>query len=79
MKRTVVCYKTKQPIIYNKGTQYEVKEDRFLSYYTHKTAEEAKAECDKLNTEHPETLWNGKPIDWTEVDFFFVSEQEEMI
>lgn len=50
----------------------------FLAYYTHKTAEEAKAEADKLNSEKPAKLWNGKPIDWNEVEYFFASEQEEM-
>lgn len=78
MKRTVICYKTTEPTYYNKGTKYEKTCDTFLAYYTYKTVEEAQTECDKLNTEHPEKLWNGERIDWTKIAYFFVSEQEEI-
>ena len=78
MKMTVICYKTKEPVIYSKGTQYEKKEDTFLSYYTYKTVEKAQEEVKALNENKPAKLWNGERIDWTKIDYFFVSEQEEM-
>lgn len=78
MKKTVICYKAKTPVIYNKGTKYEKREDTFLSYYTYKTVEEAQREVEALNANKPAKLWNGERIDWTKIDSFFVSEQEEM-
>lgn len=33
MMQYVVCYKTKEPVIYNKGTQWETTCDTFLSFY----------------------------------------------
>lgn len=78
MKRTVICYTTKEPVYYNKGTKYEKTENTFLAYYTYKTVEEAQREVDTLNATHPAKLWNGERIDWTKIDSFFVSEQEEM-
>lgn len=73
----VICYKTRTPIIYNAGTRYETNCDTFLAYYA-TNYETAQAECDKLNTEHPNKLWNGKDLDWNEIDYFFVDEQEAM-
>lgn len=78
MKKTVICYKTVNPIYYNKGTKYETTENTFLAYYTYKTIEEAQEEVDALNATHPERLWTGERLDWAEIDYFFVSEQEEM-
>ena len=78
MKKTVICYKTTEPTYYNKGTENEKACDTFLAYYTYKTIEEAQAECDKLNAEHPEKLWNGERINWAKVAYFFINEQEEM-
>lgn len=78
MEHTVVCYKLKKPIIYNKGTDYEMSEDKFLAFYSYKTEEEAQEEVDIINKKKPERLWNGKELDWNEIDYFFVSKQEEM-
>lgn len=75
---TVICYKTKTPVVYNKGTKYEKRCDEFLSYYTYKTRENAEIECNELNTTKPRQLWNGKEIDWSVIDYFFVDEQEPM-
>ena len=75
---TVICYKTKKPIFYNKGTKHETSCDTFLSYYTYKTPEEAQKEADELNRTKPAKLWNREEIDWEKIDYFFVSEQEEM-
>lgn len=75
---TVICYKTKTPVVYNKGTKYETTCNEFLSYYTYKTRENAEIECNTLNTTKPRQLWNGKEIDWSMIDYFFVDEQEPM-
>lgn len=75
---TVICYKTKTPVVYNKGTKYEKRCDEFLSYYTYKTRENAEIECNELNTTKPHQSWNGKEIDWSIIDYFFVDEQEPM-
>lgn len=75
---TVICYKTKSPIVYNKGTKYEKYYDEFLAYYTYKTRENAEIECNELNANKPRQLWNGKEIDWSMIDYFFVDEQEPM-
>lgn len=75
---TAVCYKTKAPVVYNKGTKWETTEDKFLSYYTYKSQEEAQKEVDEINRTKPEALWNGQKIDWTKTDYFFVTDQEEM-
>ena len=62
---TVVCYETK-------------KGERFLSYYTYKTQEEAQKEVNEMNRTKPTKLWNGEKVDWTKVEKFFVDDQEEM-
>lgn len=76
--KTVICYKMKIPVYYNKGTQWESSCDSFLAYYTNKTVEAAQEEVNEINSTHPAKLWNSKPVNWEEVDYFFVSEQEEM-
>ena len=78
MMMNTICYKLKSPIYYNKGTKYETTCDTFLSYYTHLNDEEAQEEAKRLNTEKPDKLWNGKAIDWAEIDYFFVHKQDEM-
>ena len=75
---TTICYKTKEPTVYNKGTAYESQCDTFLAYYTYKDMKEAQQEVDTINSQRPGTLFNGEPIDWTAIDHFFVSQQEEM-
>lgn len=75
---TVICFRTKTPVIYNKGTKYETSCDHFLAYYTYKSVAEAEKEVAEMNAAHPAKLFNGDPIDWNVVKEFFVSEQEEM-
>ena len=75
---TVVCYKTVQPTIYNKGTKYASSCDEFLAYYTYKSVAEAQAEVDNMNATHPNKTVTGMPIDWATIDHFFVSRQAEM-
>ena len=64
-----ICYKMKEKFY---------GEDTFLVYYSYKDIAEIQAEVDRLNTEKPAALKNGKLIDWNKVDYFFVSAQEEM-
>lgn len=78
MKSTVICYKMKEPVVYNKGTKYETSRDTFLAYYTYKSVAEAQKEVDEINSTHPAEQWNKTKIDWDKVDYYFVSEQEEM-
>ena len=78
MKQTVICFRTINPIYYNKGTKWETTCDHFLAYYTYKTIEEAKKEVEEMNRNHPAKDGAGLPIDWTAVKEFFVSEQEPM-
>ena len=73
---TAICYKTKEPVYYNKGTKNEKTCDHFLSYLTWKDEKAAQEEVDKLNAEKPNTLWNGIKVDWNTVDHFFVNIQE---
>ena len=68
--KTTICYKVNKPMF--------GKIDTFLAYYTDKSLEEAKAECEKLNSEKPAKLWNGKKVNWEDVKYFFAKEQEEM-
>ena len=71
---TTLLYKTKEPVVYNKGTIYEKREDTFLhSYY--RAQEEAQKYVDELNATHPDKAWNGEKIDWNTIDYFFVGEQ----
>lgn len=69
MIKTVICYKVKKPMFHCNS---------FLAYYTYKSVAEAEKECEQLNKEKPAKLWNGRPIDWNNVEYFFASQQEEM-
>lgn len=73
---TTINYKTTEPTVYNKGTEWEKTCDTFLAYYTCKTIEEAKVDVDEMNRTHPTHAGNGEPIDWNKVAYFFVDEQE---
>jgi len=78
MIKTVICYKTRVPEVYNKGTKWERTHSDFLLYYTNKTREEAQQDVNRLNTTKPKTFCNGEKIDWDKIDYFYVDEQEEM-
>ena len=79
MMRTTICYKTKEPVYYNKGTKWEKTEDEFLAYYCrYENPEKATAEVKRINTEKPDKLPNGQKIDWNKVAYFFINEQPDM-
>ena len=75
---TTICYKMKNPVYYNKGTKWEKSSDEFLAYYTYKSVEDAKKEVEEINSNKPEKLETGAPVNWDEVAYFFVNEQSEM-
>ena len=79
MKKTVICYKTLRPMIINEGTEYEKRVSTFLFCYCDTIdLERAKSICNLLNTQKPSKLWNGREINWDEIEYFFADEQEEM-
>ena len=67
--KTVICYETKNPMFGR---------NNFLAYYTNKSLEAGQAAAEKLNTEKPEKLFNGQPINWENVVRFYADKQEEM-
>lgn len=71
-----MCYKTKEPTYYNKGTSYETSCDTFLSYYASNNKAEAEAEAEYYNREKPEKDTRGYPIDWSKIDYFYINEQD---
>lgn len=76
MLQTVICYKTIQPIVYNKGTKYECSDDEFLAFYTGMTLDQAKAYLEEVNATHAETWLGGSPVKWDNVAYYFADEQE---
>ena len=73
---TTINYKTRKPVIYNEGSEWEKSCDTFLAYYTCKSAEEAQAEVDEMNKTHPTHFSNGERIDWDKIEYLFIGEQE---
>lgn len=78
MTTSTICYKTKTPVYYNKGTKWEKTCDTFLAYPTYKSFEDAQKEAEELNKNKPATLWNKQEIDWEKVDYFFADSQEDV-
>lgn len=75
-KRLAVCYKTKK-FYYNKNSEGQnIARNTFVAYYTDKPKEEVSRMIDIVNTTHPATYNNNSscPIDWTKIDYFFISE-----
>ena len=50
-KTPVICYKLVTPIIYNKGTKWEVQHDEFLACYGYATREATEKEIIRLNAD----------------------------
>ena len=50
-KTPVICYKLVTPIIYNKGTKWEIQHDEFLACYGYATREATEKEIIRLNTD----------------------------
>lgn len=73
-----LCYKNRIPTVYNAGTKWEKKHDTFLALYVSNDDAKAQAIADELNKNKPDRLPNGQPIDWNNVEYFFINKQGEM-
>ena len=77
-----ICYKTKEPVIYNEGTQWEKSCDEFLAFQCGGwTVEEAQAFCDEHNAMDG---WGDLPryykgVEWDEVAYLFPGKSAEMV
>lgn len=78
MMMNVVCYKMKEPVVYNKGTQWESSCDTFLYKYVYGNEVHAQDLANELN----QMLMNGVAthdgLDMTKIAKFYPSRQEEM-
>ena len=66
-----ICYKTKVPKVYNKGTRYESTCSEFMMWLGNEQT--APAIVEELNTNHP-AAYHGTKIDWDSISYFYVSE-----
>ena len=74
----VICYKVKQPHIYNKGTKYEKTRDEFLACYGLRDKEENIAFCKILNANPDQRRIFCKQhcLNEDNIAYFFHYEQE---
>ena len=68
-----VCYKIKNPVVYNKGTEWERTADTFLAYVSRKPLEVLTKEVEELNAKHPEKDNGWNTIDWNNVIEYFIN------
>ena len=71
-----VCYTTKEPVVYNKGTQWEKTYSDFLFVQANK--DNGTKLVDKLNTMLAEGVEKYELLDMTKIDHFYLAESEEM-
>ena len=71
-----VCYTTKEPVVYNKGTQWEKTCSDFLFIQANK--DNGMELVDKLNTMLAEGVEKYELLDMTKIDHFYLAESEEM-
>lgn len=79
MMKNTVCYKLKNPIVYNKGTKWEKSCDTFLACYGEATQEATQRKVDKLNNNifaKAQFCAEHKLIA-SSIDYFFVDSQKE--
>lgn len=74
-----ICYKTKEPVYYGKGTPQETSCDEFLLCYASRDKECAQQLCDRLMAHKEDRMSpvEGRHIPWDKVDYLFIYEQEE--
>ena len=65
-------------MFYNKGTKWEKQDDEFLAMYVSYDDAKAQVIADELNKNKPAKLPNDRPINWNEIDYFFINKQNEM-
>ena len=71
-----VCYQTKEPVIYNKGSKYESRCSEFL--YVQARKDNGTELVDKLNTMLAEGVEKYELLDMTKIDHFYLDKSEEM-
>lgn len=78
MMMNVICYKMKEPVVYNKGTQWESSCDTFLYRYVYGNKFQAQAVADELNQMLMDGVTTHDRLDMTKIARFYVDQQEEM-
>lgn len=76
MKLYGVCYQTKKPVIYNKGTKYESQCSNFL--YVQARKDNGTEMVNKLNNLLTEGATHYELLDLTKIDHFYLDVSEEM-
>lgn len=71
-----VCYTTKEPVVYNKGTQWETTCSDFLFVQARK--DNGTELVDKLNALLVEGVEKYELLDLTKIDHFYLAQSEEM-
>lgn len=82
MKKMVyaICYKTKEPVYYNKGTKWETTEDTFLARYGYRQLEDNEELIARLNAHDQSALdfCYITPEKLANIEYFFVNYQEDL-
>ena len=71
-----VCYQTKKPVIYNKGTKYESQCSEFL--YVQARKDNGTEMVEKLNNLLAEGATRYELLDLTKIDHFYQNVSEEI-
>ena len=71
-----VCYQTKKPVIYNKGTKYESQCSEFL--YVQARKDNGTEMVEKLNNLLAEGATRYELLDLTKIDHFYLNVSEEI-
>ena len=76
-----ICYKTKEPVYYNRGTEWEETEDTFLARYGFATLEKNEEFVAKLNAHDKDALAYCyiTPEKLNRIEYFFVNYQEDKL
>lgn len=78
MMMNVVCYKMKEPVVYNKGTQWESSCDTFLYKYVYGNEANAQGLANELNQMLMDGITAHDGLDMTKIARFYLSRQKEM-
>lgn len=71
-----VCFTTKEPVVYNKGTKWEESCSDFLFVQARK--DNGTELVDKLNALLAEGVEKYELLDMTKIDHFYLAQSEEM-
>lgn len=78
MKIPTICYKTKEPVYYNKGTKWEKTCSDFLFMEVHGDISFARQKLMEYNKMLDSGVEKCNGLDFTKVSFFYINMQEEM-